>query len=109
ANECVCELSYMTGVTSLSVSAGNEAGILSQTSDWQEHDHQRQQQNKPFHMHYGSIPTKPIRLIDLVDLVESVGIEIDASVVEWSITTDCKSVGFGLRWFESSPTHQNTT
>jgi hypothetical protein len=29
----------------------------------------------------------------------------NASVVEWSITTDCKSVGFGLRWFESSPAH----
>ena len=28
-----------------------------------------------------------------------------ASVVEWSITTDCKSVGFGLRRFESYPTH----
>ena len=28
-----------------------------------------------------------------------------ASVVEWSITTDCKSVAFGLRRFESFPTH----
>lgn len=26
-------------------------------------------------------------------------------MVEWSITTDCKSVGFGLRGFESLPTH----
>jgi len=26
-------------------------------------------------------------------------------VVEWSITTDCKSVGFGLRWFKSNPAH----
>lgn len=26
-------------------------------------------------------------------------------MVEWSITTDCKSVGFGLRRFESSPAH----
>jgi hypothetical protein len=26
-------------------------------------------------------------------------------VVEWSITTDCKSVGFGLRRFESCPAH----
>lgn len=30
---------------------------------------------------------------------------IFASVVEWSITTDCKSVGLCLRWFESSPAH----
>ncbi len=30
-----------------------------------------------------------------------------ASVVEWSITTDCKSVGFGLRRFKSFPTHKN--
>ena len=30
-----------------------------------------------------------------------------ASVVEWSITTDCKSVGFGLRRFKSYPTHKN--
>lgn len=28
-----------------------------------------------------------------------------ASVVEWSITTGCKPVGFGLRWFESNPAH----
>ena len=28
-----------------------------------------------------------------------------ASVVEWSITTDCKSVALGLRRFESFPTH----
>lgn len=28
-------------------------------------------------------------------------------MVEWSITTDCKSVGFGLRGFESLPTHRN--
>lgn len=28
-----------------------------------------------------------------------------ASVVEWSITTDCKSVAFGLRRFESFPAH----
>jgi hypothetical protein len=27
-------------------------------------------------------------------------------VVEWSITTDCKSVGFGLRRFESCPAHK---
>ncbi len=26
-------------------------------------------------------------------------------MVEWSITTDCKSVAFGLRRFESSPAH----
>ena len=26
-------------------------------------------------------------------------------MVEWSITTDCKSVGFGLRGFESLSTH----
>jgi hypothetical protein len=32
-------------------------------------------------------------------------ITYNASVVEWSITTDCKSVGFGLRWFESNPAH----
>src|SRR5262245_16372336 len=29
-----------------------------------------------------------------------------ASVVEWSITTDCKSVAFGLRRFESYPAHR---
>ncbi len=29
----------------------------------------------------------------------------NASVVEWSITTDCKSVASGLRRFESFPTH----
>ena len=29
----------------------------------------------------------------------------NASVVEWSITTDCKSVGLGLRWFESNLAH----
>ena len=29
----------------------------------------------------------------------------NASVVEWSITTDCKSVALGLRRFESFPTH----
>src|SRR3989344_1207987 len=29
-----------------------------------------------------------------------------ASVVEWSITTGCKPVAFGLRRFESSPAHQ---
>ena len=29
-----------------------------------------------------------------------------ASVVEWSITTDCKSVAFGLRRFESYPAHK---
>ena len=28
-----------------------------------------------------------------------------ASVVEWSITTDCKSVAFGLRRFKSCPAH----
>ncbi len=28
-------------------------------------------------------------------------------MVEWSITTDCKSVGFGLRGFESLPTHKS--
>ena len=28
-----------------------------------------------------------------------------ASVVEWSITTDCKSVALGLRRFESYPAH----
>jgi hypothetical protein len=33
-------------------------------------------------------------------------LNIHASVVEWSITTDCKSVGFGLRWFESNPAHK---
>ena len=27
-------------------------------------------------------------------------------MVEWSITTDCKSVAFGLRRFESFPTHK---
>ncbi len=27
-------------------------------------------------------------------------------MVEWSITTDCKSVGFGLRRFESFPAHK---
>jgi hypothetical protein len=32
--------------------------------------------------------------------------ELHASVVEWSITTDCKSVAFGLRRFESYPTHK---
>ena len=26
-------------------------------------------------------------------------------MVEWSITTDCKSVAFGLRRFESYPAH----
>ncbi len=30
-----------------------------------------------------------------------------ASVVEWSITGDCKSPAFGLRWFESNPAHQH--
>ena len=30
----------------------------------------------------------------------------NASVVEWSITTDCKSVASGLRRFESFPTHK---
>ena len=30
---------------------------------------------------------------------------LHASVVEWSITTDCKSVAFGLRRFESFPAH----
>ncbi len=29
-----------------------------------------------------------------------------AQVVEWSITTDCKSVAFGLRGFKSLPAHQ---
>src|SRR3989344_121881 len=29
-----------------------------------------------------------------------------ASVVEWSITTGCKPVAFGLRRFESSPAHK---
>jgi nicotinic acid phosphoribosyltransferase len=28
-----------------------------------------------------------------------------ASVAEWSIATDCKSVDFGLRRFESFPAH----
>src|SRR3989338_2594544 len=32
-----------------------------------------------------------------------------ASVVERSITTDCKSVAFGLRRFESCPTHHKRT
>ncbi len=32
-----------------------------------------------------------------------------ASVVEWSITTDCKSVAFELRWFKSNPTHHMDT
>ncbi len=27
-------------------------------------------------------------------------------MVEWSITTGCKPVGFGLRWFESNPAHK---
>ncbi len=26
--------------------------------------------------------------------------------MEWSITIDCKSIAFGLRWFKSSPTHK---
>ncbi len=30
----------------------------------------------------------------------------NASVVEWSITTDCKSVALGLRRFESFPAHK---
>ncbi len=29
-------------------------------------------------------------------------------MVEWSITTDCKSVGFGLRRFESCPAHMES-
>ncbi len=33
-------------------------------------------------------------------------IYINASVVEWSITTDCKSVALGLRRFESFPAHK---
>ncbi len=33
----------------------------------------------------------------------------NASVVEWSITTDCKSVAFGLRRFESYPAHNQNT
>jgi hypothetical protein len=31
----------------------------------------------------------------------------NASVVEWSITTGCKPVGFGLRRFESFPAHKH--
>lgn len=34
---------------------------------------------------------------------------IHASVAERSNATDCKSVGISLRWFESSPAHQDTT
>ena len=29
----------------------------------------------------------------------------DGEVPEWLKGTDCKSVGFGLRWFETSPLH----
>ena len=37
-------------------------------------------------------------------MIFSTSIE-NASMVEWSITTDCKSVAFGLRRFESYSTH----
>ena len=31
---------------------------------------------------------------------------ITASVAEWSIAMDCKSIAFGLRRFESCPAHR---
>ena len=33
-------------------------------------------------------------------------LQCSGSVPEWLKGTDCKSVGFRLRWFESTPAHE---
>lgn len=42
-----------------------------------------------------------------IQSIRNIGFKNIASVVEWSITRDCKSLAFGLRRFESCPAHMD--